>query len=166
MRLSRLLVKVLDRISHLYWQIKYAEFRKKYSIDRSFRFNGRMILFYGEGSISIKESSYIGELSTMQAVRGFSISIGTACSISHNVRIYTQSNVPDYDYSRPSIPEKRGDVVIGNYSWIGANVFIGPGVTIGENAIVGANSVVTRNVPPFEIWGGVPAKLIKKKELI
>jgi maltose O-acetyltransferase len=165
MSVERFIVRIFDRISYLYWKINYSVYRKKYSIDPSFRFNGRMILLYGDGSIIIKKSSYIGELSTMQAVPGFSIFVGTACSISHNVRIYTQSNIADFDYSLPNIPFKQGDVVIGDFCWIGANVFIGPGVTIGENAIVGANSVVTRDVPPFEIWGGVPAKFIRKKEL-
>ena len=46
---------------------------------------------------------------------------------------------------------------------IGANVFINPGTTVGENSVVGSNSVVTKNIPPFTIYGGVPAKLIRKK---
>lgn len=55
-------------------------------------------------------------------------------------------------------------VTIANDVWIGANCLILPGVTIGEGAIVAGGSVVTKNVAPFTIVGGVPAKLIKERE--
>lgn len=53
------------------------------------------------------------------------------------------------------------DVVIGNDVWIGANVLLIGGVKIGDGAIVAAGSVVTRDVPPYAIVGGVPAKIIR-----
>jgi maltose O-acetyltransferase len=56
-------------------------------------------------------------------------------------------------------------VIFYDYCWVGANVFISPGVNIGSNAIVGANSVVTKDIPSFEIWGGVPAKFIRRKKI-
>lgn len=52
-------------------------------------------------------------------------------------------------------------VIIGNDVWIGANVSILPGVTIGDGAVVATGSVVTKDVAPYAIVGGVPAKLIK-----
>ena len=55
------------------------------------------------------------------------------------------------------------NIIIGDYVWIGANVFINGGIEVGENSIIGANSVVTHNVSPNSIVGGVPAKLIRKK---
>jgi maltose O-acetyltransferase len=122
-----------------------------------------LIRFYGDGQINIGPSSYIGELSSLQATVGYSINIGKGCKVSHNVRIYTESGLPDYDLSIDNLPQKYGDVNIRDFCWIGANVFINPKVTIGENSVVGANSVVTKDIPPFEIWGGVPAKLIRKK---
>ncbi len=85
--------------------------------------------------------------------------------ISHNVRIYTQSNLADWDFSNSPIPEKVGNVIVENYVWIGANIFINSGVTIGTNSIVGANSVVTKDIPPFSVYGGVPAKFIRQKKL-
>jgi len=55
-------------------------------------------------------------------------------------------------------------VVIENDVWIGANCLILPGVTIGEGAVVAGGSVVSKSVEPFTIVGGVPAKMVKKRE--
>ncbi len=52
---------------------------------------------------------------------------------------------------------------IGNDVWIGANVIILPGVTIGDGAILAAGAVVTKNVEPYAVVGGVPARIIKKR---
>lgn len=55
----------------------------------------------------------------------------------------------------------NGKIIIGNDVWIGANVSILPGVTIGDGAVLAAGAVVNKNVPPYAIVGGVPAKIIK-----
>ena len=59
--------------------------------------------------------------------------------------------------------EPKGDTVIKSDAWIGMNAIIMPGVSIGEGAIVAAGSVVSKNVPPYTIVGGNPAKEIKKR---
>lgn len=144
----------------------YNSFRKKYDLDSTFRFNGEDILLYGDGEIQIGKNSYIGSYSTVLAYKACKVTIGEGCNISHNVRMYTQSYDADRDLSIKPFKEKVGNITIGNFVWIGANVFINPGVTIGDNAVVGANSVVTKDVEPFCIVGGVPCKLIRKKKLI
>ena len=53
-------------------------------------------------------------------------------------------------------------IIIGNDVFIGANTIIGKGVNIGDNAIIAAGSVVTSDIPHNEIWGGNPAKFLKK----
>lgn len=58
----------------------------------------------------------------------------------------------------------RGKVIIKKKAYIGANTVICKPVTIGEGAIIGASSVVTKDIPPFEIWAGNPAKFIRKRE--
>lgn len=58
---------------------------------------------------------------------------------------------------------QKGDTIIENDAWIGMNAMIMPGVTIGEGAIVAAGSVVAKDVPPYTIVGGNPAKEIKKR---
>ena len=57
----------------------------------------------------------------------------------------------------------KGNIVVGNDVWIGYNATIMAGVTIGDGAIIGTNSVVTKDVEPYAIVGGNPAKLIKKR---
>ncbi len=56
------------------------------------------------------------------------------------------------------------NTIIGSDVWIGANVSILAGVTIGDGAVIGAGSVVTKDVPPYAIVGGIPAKIIKYRE--
>ena len=57
----------------------------------------------------------------------------------------------------------KGDTVVGNDVWIGQNVTILPGVHIGDGAIIGLNSVVTKDVPPYTIVAGTPAKIVRKR---
>lgn len=59
--------------------------------------------------------------------------------------------------------DNKGDIVIGNDVWIGYEAVVLAGVTIGDGAIIGTRAVVTKNVPPYTIVGGVPAKPIKKR---
>lgn len=59
--------------------------------------------------------------------------------------------------------DNKGDIVIGNDVWIGYEAVIMAGVTIGDGAIIGSRAVVTKDVPPYTIAGGVPAKPIRKR---
>ncbi|WP_411681097.1 CatB-related O-acetyltransferase [Clostridium thailandense] len=59
--------------------------------------------------------------------------------------------------------DNKGDIVIGNDVWIGYESIIMSGVKIGDGAIIGTRAVVTKDVPPYAIVGGVPAKVIKKR---
>ncbi|MFH5778028.1 CatB-related O-acetyltransferase [Heyndrickxia oleronia] len=106
-------------------------------------------------------------------------SIGAFCSINNKAIIGTKGNHPtNLVTSHPFIYMKRmgyrkddnfldvfnnynGLVTIGNDVWIGSNAIVLPGVTIGDGAIVGAGAVVTKDVPPYAIIGGVPAKIIR-----
>lgn len=59
--------------------------------------------------------------------------------------------------------DNKGDIVIGNDVWIGYEAVIMSGVKIGDGAIIGTRAVVTKDVPPYAIVGGVPAKLIRRR---
>ena len=59
--------------------------------------------------------------------------------------------------------DQKGDIMIGNDVWIGYEAVILSGVTIGDGAVIGCRAVVTKDIPPYTIVGGVPAKPIRKR---
>ena len=71
-------------------------------------------------------------------------------------------NKENADFENSPIRNNK-PVIIGNDVWIGANVIILPGTWIGDGAILAAGAVITKNVEPYAIVGGVPAKIIKKR---
>lgn len=160
----KILGYIYGKMRSAYYAERYDYFRREYDIKSNFGFNGIDIRIYGNGEIELGDNSYIGNYSTLQLTKGYKISIGTNCQISHNVRMYTSSADPDQDFTKEKVkPAKKGDIIIRNGVWIGANVFINPGVTIGNNAVIGANSIVTKDVPEHAVVGGVPARLIRYK---
>ena len=107
--------------------------------------------------------------------------IGKFCSIACGAKFlftsanHTQTSLSTYPFhiffeeggldvqSITSAWANKGDIIIGNDVWIGYEAVILSGVTIGDGAIIGARAVVTRDVPPYTIAGGVPAKPIRKR---
>ena len=103
--------------------------------------------------------------------------VGNFCSIAGNVNIYLGGNhrtdwVTTYPFGHihTSIfnnfnglghPSTKGDVIIGNDVWIGDNVTIMSGVNIGDGVVIANNSHVVKNIEPYSLVGGNPAKLIK-----
>lgn len=73
--------------------------------------------------------------------------------------IFDKSGTPTIFSGRPALPETK----IGFDVWIGAGSFIRCGVEIGDGSIIGAGSIVTKNIPPFSIVAGNPAKIIRKR---
>ncbi len=69
-----------------------------------------------------------------------------------------------HDYNHARFRTVGAPVNICEYAWLGSRSIILPGVTIGKGAVVGAGAVVTKNVPPFTVVGGVPAKVIAHRE--
>lgn len=70
-----------------------------------------------------------------------------------------------HDLSLPNMPLLVGEVVIEDKVFIGARAMILPGIKIGEFAVVGAGAVVTKDVAPYDVVGGNPARFIKKREI-
>ncbi|MBD5175841.1 MAG: CatB-related O-acetyltransferase [Bacteroidales bacterium] len=96
------------------------------------------------------------------------ISIGKYCSIGDNVRFIVDQGrhltnaVSSYPFLKNNNGNKSG-ITIGNDVWIGQNCILMPGITIGDGATIGAGSVVTKDVPPYCVMGGSPAKIISHK---
>ena len=78
--------------------------------------------------------------------------------IDDNVQIGSHCSI----YSDSTIDSKKGNVILKKNCKIGTHSTVMPNVTVGENSVVAAYSFVTKNIPKNQIWGGVPAKLIKK----
>ena len=107
--------------------------------------------------------------------------IGKFCSIACGAKFlftsanHTQTSLSTYPFpiffeewgldlqNITSAWDNKGDIVIGNDVWIGYETVILSGVTIGDGAIIGSRAVVTKDVPPYTIVGGVPAKTIRKR---
>ena len=167
---KKYIIKLLSKIYSLLeiaHQINvYNGYRERYDIHPSFNFNGKGILMYGDGTIKVDAGSYVGRHSSIQASKNYKVVIGKNCKIGPFFCIWTQSSYVDHNYNfKDEIRPKIGDIIIHDAVWIGANVVISPGITIGENSIIGANNVVTKDVPPYAIVGGIPAKIIRYKNI-
>lgn len=91
------------------------------------------------------------------------VTIGEHVFIGPNVSIYTACHPLDAG-ERNTGAEWAEPVTIGDSVWIGGGVTIVPGVTVGEGAVIAAGAVVTRDVEPYTLVGGNPAKVIRRLE--
>lgn len=108
--------------------------------------------------IEVGASSVIGHNVTLDGRAG--IDIGENVNISSEVMIWTKQ----HDYNDPNFKIVGGKVIIEDFVWISARAIILPCVKIGKGAVVAAGSVVTKNIPPYSIVAGVPARIIGKRE--
>lgn len=90
------------------------------------------------------------------------IKIGANTTVSQGAYLCTAS----HDITNPLNPLVTAPIVIEDQAWIGARAFVGMGVTIGQGAVVGAMASVYKNVEPWTVVGGNPAKVIKRRMLI
>jgi len=114
--------------------------------------------FYDPRNISIGEDSIIGEGVVLDGRD--KLSIGNHVDIASEVMIYNS----EHDIDDPNFLAKNAPVLIEDYVFIGPRAIILPGVKIGKGAVVAAGAVVTKDVPPFAIVGGVPAKIIGERK--
>lgn len=114
----------------------------------------------------------------MDVVIGNNVQFGNGCNVASNVHfgdnVLMAGNVQfvgrhDHTFSTPGVTiwdgerGENGTTVVEDDVWLGASVIVISGVTIGRGSIVAAGSVVTGDIPPCEIWAGVPAKKVKDR---
>lgn len=120
--------------------------------------------------VTVGNYSY-GNINVISANKINKLKIGNFCSIADNVKFILNSDHPSnlvstYPFKTLILnkgPEatSKGDIIIDDDVWIGHSAIILSGVHIGQGAIIAAGAVVTKDVPPYAIVGGVPAKVIK-----
>ena len=129
------------------------------------------------GILSVGRHTYFSSRPEIHTFTGdeTKIQIGSFCSFARGVLFVAGGRHPvDWVSTYPfriqwkmpgaltdGLPEKCGDIVIGSDVWVSTGVTILGGVTIGHGAVVAARAVVTKDVPPYAIVGGVPAKVIR-----
>ena len=110
--------------------------------------------------LEVGQGTIIGDNALLDARNG--IKMGANVNLSSNVSIYTEQ----HDYRDPlfacSSPDGK-QVVIGDRAWLGSNVIVLPGVNIGEGAVVCSGCVVTKDVEPYSVVVGIPAKKINER---
>jgi maltose O-acetyltransferase len=115
--------------------------------------------FYNPANITVGRDTIIGEGAILDGRNR--ITIGDHVDIATGVMIYNSW----HDVEDPTFAALSEPVIIHDYVFIGPRVIVLPGVTIGKGAIVAAGSVVTKDVQPYELVGGIPAKFIRERKL-
>jgi acetyltransferase-like isoleucine patch superfamily enzyme len=118
--------------------------------------------FDNECFIKLGDNVFIGR--ACEFVCSSKITIGNNCLIASNTTI----NDTGHEYIKHNKINKQPvttkEIVIENDVWIGTSCVILQGVVIGQGAVIGAGSVVNKSIPEYEVWAGVPARFIKKRE--
>ncbi len=126
-----------------------------------------VLLICKNGNIKIGNNVGIGANTGIYAVAGNTVNLGDHILLGP----YTYIGGHSYHFDRLDIPisaqgiNPRGGTTIEEGAWIGARATLMDGVTVGQGAIVAAGAVVTRDVPPYAIVAGVPAKIIRYRDL-
>jgi acetyltransferase-like isoleucine patch superfamily enzyme len=166
----------IDPTARIYWNTKILNARRDkrmITIGKRSMVRGELFVFAHGGKIKIGDDCYIGENSRVWS--GCSVILGNHVLVAHNVSIMDNLTHPIsktarrlqiqtlYRSGHPTeIDLDDRPVVINDDAWIGANAIVLRGVTIGEGAIVAAAAVVTKDVPPYTIVAGNPARIIRE----
>lgn len=116
------------------------------------------VRFYNPGGVIIGQDTIIGSRSVLDGRA--KLTIGDHVDFASEVMIYNS----EHDIHSEDFHAQDGAVTIHDYVFIGPRAIILPGVVIGKGAVVAAGAVVTKNVEPFSIVGGVPAKVIGERK--
>lgn len=145
------------------WDIHFEKgvFISNYNIIHVISKNGM------KGSLKIGENTYIGECNNLRAAGG-PIEIGKNCMIAEFVTLVASNHKMNFGelMIEQDWDSTKCGIFIDDDVWIGANSVILPGVHIGKGCVIGAGSVVTKDVKPFSIVVGNPARILKKRDSI
>lgn len=114
-------------------------------------------IIYFPWNLKIGDFSAIGENSLIYNLG--MVEIGQNVTISHLAQVCAGT----HDYTDPALPLLKLKIILEDNVWICTQAFVGPGVRIGKGAVLGACSVAVKDVEPWSVVGGNPAKFIKKR---
>jgi putative colanic acid biosynthesis acetyltransferase WcaF len=120
----------------------------------------RTARFYYPWQVTLGDMCIVGDRAELYSLGR--ISLGDRAMVSQEAYLCAGT----HDYTSLALPLVTMPVDIGADAWICARAFIGPGARIGEGAVVAAGAVVVKNVDPWMIVGGNPAKFIKKRDIM
>jgi acetyltransferase-like isoleucine patch superfamily enzyme len=127
---------------------------------------GKNITVYGTctvvGQVQVGENTWVGPYTALDGTGG--LTIGKGCSISSGVNMVSHDSVK-WALSGGKQAYEHAPISVGDYCFIGTNVFITKGVSIGKHCLIGAGAVVTKNIPDYSIALGVPARVVGKVKL-
>lgn len=180
------LIRIFRHLFSFYWKARLGRLGRRSLLIKPLKIQGADKI-YIEDNVVVHNGAWLSAL-TLSGGRQGTVRIGKGTVIGHfahivsgdNVtikekvlvadKVYISDNLHEYrDVSRPIIDQEVlliDQVVIGEGAWIGENVSI-MGASIGQGSVIGANSVVTKNIPPYSVAVGCPARVIKtyNKEL-
>lgn len=137
--------------------------RAKMKIAGNPRIHPTALLRCGD-NIYLGKNSHINQYCCIWASKNSKIVLGDNLLMGPGVKIFSSNHSSKIGIPMNIQPYREKDIIIGNDVWLGANSVIVAGVKIGDGAIIAAGSVVTKNVDKYTIVGGVPAKILKKRE--
>ncbi|MGO8856728.1 MAG: putative colanic acid biosynthesis acetyltransferase [Steroidobacteraceae bacterium] len=117
------------------------------------------VLVWHPWSLTLKRFSALGR--GVEVYNYAQVTIGEQATVSQGTYLCSAS----HDFEDPTMPLVYEAISIGAQSWVAADCFVGPGVSVGEGAVVGARSVVVKDVPPWTVVAGNPARVIKRRRL-
>jgi acetyltransferase-like isoleucine patch superfamily enzyme len=123
-----------------------------------------------EGGLGTRIGRYTHVASFASILGGGETIVGAYAGLAQGAKVVTGGGHPFWEHFPVAPPEDdlyhimRGKVVIGDYALIAANAVVLPGVTVGEGAVVAACAVATRDVPPWTIVAGQPAKPVRQRK--
>ncbi|RTZ00895.1 antibiotic acetyltransferase [Flavobacterium sp. RSP49] len=159
--------KIDQILPYLYWNSKGVRVVSSFIVSRKANLKNCSIF----GKSIVLEEAIVGANTYMTDAYIQHATVGSYCSIAPGVKIGLEEHDVENFSTHPStydsklFVKSKGRCKIGDHVWLAANCIVLQGVTIGKHAVIVAGAVVTKDVPDGEIWGGIPAKFLKKRDL-
>lgn len=157
-------------LNDIYKQFNLIKFRRRWRRKNSHNMTSVKSIF-NDKLVSVGNGSY-GELNVISFTDVSKLKIGNYCSIAQNVSFVLNAehelyHISTYPFKVATLGVQRGeaiskgDIVLEDDVWVGYGATILSGVHIGQGAVIGAGALVNKDIPPYAICGGIPAKVIK-----